>query len=99
MSTLHDYFYQLAEQALNESHPVPPAPTPPCALESHAQANNKEPAGSPSIDWALDTRPSHRLSDAELLDKMRWHLAALNSREQLLRAFERLVPTIHPESK
>jgi hypothetical protein len=98
MSALSDYFFEQAQQALNKVDPVPPAPiSPPCA-SGEAQDNNTESAGSPEVDWAMDTRPSHRLTDAELIAKMAWQLRALNSREQLLRAFERLVPTVYPPS-
>jgi hypothetical protein len=98
MTDLHDYFYTLAQQHLNTVDPVPPASnSSPCA-SGEAQRHHPEPAGSPYLtDWALDTRPTHHLTDAELLDKMRWQLAAMTKRERQLRAFE--VPTIYPEAK
>ncbi|MDB6104095.1 MAG: hypothetical protein JWO52_4094 [Gammaproteobacteria bacterium] len=87
--TLHDFYYEQAQKSLNE--PIPPAPSPPCAPIA-AQA--PESAGSPQVDWALDTRPSYKLTDAEALAKMHWHFAALCKREREYRAFD--VPTIFP---
>jgi hypothetical protein len=94
VSTLTDYYFQLAQQALNEPNMVPPAPSPPCAPIA-AQA--PESAGSPAVDWSMDTRPSYKLTDAEALSKMHWHFAALCRREREYRAFD--VPTIFPEAK
>ncbi len=90
------FFFRLAQASLTEVDPIPLATdSSPCA-SGEAQEQQQEPAGSPYLaDWAMDTRPSFKLSDAELLDKMNWELAALTKRERQLRAFE--VPTIYQE--
>lgn len=99
MSPLSDYFYEQAQKALSSIDPVPPAPNSSRCELGGTQDTDRGPAGAPSIDWGIDTRAAHRLTDAELLDKMRWQLNALRTREQLQRAFERLLPTVHPEVK
>lgn len=99
MSALSDFFYAQASKTLATVDPIPLEPISPTRATGEARDTKKAPAGSPEIDWALDSRPTYKLTDAELIAKMAWHLRALNSREQLLRAFERLVPTVHPEVK
>jgi len=55
MSTLSDYYYELAEQSLNE--PVPPASHSSSCATGGAQRNHPEPAGSPrTIDAYLYPR-------------------------------------------
>lgn len=98
MSTLSRFFYSQAEKALNTVDPIPPAPTPPPYVTGEAQGNAKESAGSPYLaDWSMDTRPTYKLSDAEVIDKMHWELEALKKRERLQRVLD--VPTIYPEAK
>lgn len=83
----------------NTVDPIPPAPTPPACASGEAQVI-QGPVGSPDeVDWALDTRQSRELSDAEVLDKMHWQLRAINSAQLLRRQFEARVPTIFPEVK
>jgi hypothetical protein len=95
VTSLHDFYYEQAQQALNEPNMIPPAPTSPPTRTIPAQA--PESAGSPAVDWSMDTRPRYKLSDAELLDKMNWQLRSLQRREREYRAFD--VPTIFPEAK
>lgn len=99
MSTsLHDYYFELAEQAMNRVEKIPPAPTSSHCAPGGAQDNTNEPVGSPHLcDWSMDTRPTYKLTDAELVDKMHWELEALKKRERLQRVLE--VPTIYPEAK
>jgi hypothetical protein len=98
MSRLTDFYYELAQKALNEAHPVEvlPAPLSPPCTSADVQDITKEPAGSP-VDWATDPRQSCNLTDQEVLDKMQWQLRAINTCERLQRAFE--VPTVYPEAK
>jgi hypothetical protein len=94
---LHEYLQELAQRALLPVDPIPPASnSSPCALGGAQDIT--ESAGSPYLaDWALDVRETYRLTDAELVDKMRWELEALKKRERLQRVLE--VPTIYPEAK
>jgi hypothetical protein len=93
--SLSTFFYEQAQQALNKVDPVPLEPISPACVSGEAQDNKRAPAGPPYLaDWSMDTRPSYKLSDAELVDKGRWQLAALARRERELREFE--VPTIYP---
>jgi hypothetical protein len=93
--SLSDYFYQQAEKALNEVDPIPLTPHISPGTLGGVQGNNMESAGSPYLaEWAMDTRPSYKLSDAELSDKGRWQLEALRKREVLKRAME--VPIVFP---
>jgi hypothetical protein len=95
--TLLGYFFELAEKALNTVDPIPPASTSTC-VSGEAQRNHPEPAGSPYLaDWSMDTRPTYKLSDAEVIDKGHWQLESLRKREVLKRAME--VPTVYPEVK
>lgn len=93
MSTLTDYYFELANKALTRVDPVPPAPSTPTRAITEAQENNREPAVI-AIDWAVDTRPTYRLSDAEVLAKMNWQFQSLCKRERQFREFE--VPTVFP---
>lgn len=96
--SLADYFYERAQQSLNEVDPIPPAPIPSPCVSGEAQDINSESAGSPYLcDWSMDVRPSYRLSDAEMIDKGRWQLEALRKREVLRRAL--VVPTVYPKAK
>lgn len=96
--SLSDYFFEQAQQAINKVDPILPAPIPsPCA-SAEAHGNHPESAGSPYLcDWSMDVRPTYKLSDAEVIDKMHWQLEALRKREVLKRAMQ--VPTIYPEAK
>lgn len=87
--SLHDFFYELAEKALNTVGMVPPASNP-----STRATDETKSVGSPEVDWALDTRPSRNLTDAEALAKARWHLRAINTAQRLQWDFERLAPTV-----
>lgn len=83
---------------MNTVDPTPPAPISPTCVTGEAQGDNRELAGSPYLaDWAMDTRPTYKLTDAEVVDKGRWQLEALRKREVLKRALE--VPTVYPEVK
>lgn len=46
MSALTDFFFELAEQALNAVDPTPPVPLSPACASGEAQP---EPVGSPTI--------------------------------------------------
>jgi hypothetical protein len=98
MSALSDFYYEQAQKALATVDPIPPAPISPLCELGGTQANKRESVGSPYLcDWSMDVRASHRLSDAELVDKMRWELEALKKRERLQRVLE--VPTVYPSSE
>jgi hypothetical protein len=98
MSSLSDYYYEQAQKTLATVDPVPPAPISPPCESGGTQDNKRESAGSPYLwDWSMDVRPTHKLTDAELVDKMHWELEALKKRERLQRTLE--VPTIYPEVK
>ena len=49
MSSLSDYCYELAKQAINTVDPMPPAPDSSPCVSGEAQANTKEPAASPRV--------------------------------------------------
>lgn len=97
--SLRDYCHRLAQQALDEVDPTPPVPNIPPCVPDEAQAVPTEPAGSPQVDWATDTRATCRLTNVEALAKMDWQFQALCKRERQFREFERLTPTIYPEAK
>ena len=95
MSALSDFFYEQAQKTLATIDPVPPAPIP---SPGEAQDNKTGSVGSPYLcDWSMDTRPSYKLTDAEVIDKGRWQLESLRKREVLKRAME--VPTVYPPSE
>jgi hypothetical protein len=97
VSALSDFYFEQAKEALNAVDPVPPTPHSSPGTLGGVQGNNRESAGSPYLaDWAMDTRPTYKLTDAELVDKARWQLEALRKREVLKRAM--VVPTIYPEA-
>jgi hypothetical protein len=94
--SLSDFCYELAREAINKVGMIPLEPISPLCEPGGTQENKRAPAGSPYLaDWSMDTRPSYKLTDAEVIDKGRWQLESLRKREVLKRAME--VPTIYPE--